>query len=112
MKVIKGLGEKYNLTVGTFGHAGDGNLHLTFMCDKRDKDEFERVERAVDELFNTTIEMGGTLSGEHGIGTAKQKWLEKGNLTRHHRVLAPPAQGHRPEGPVQPQQAGWSLNHG
>lgn len=47
------------------------------MCDKRDKDEFERVERAVDELFNTTIEMGGTLSGEHGIGTAKQKWLEK-----------------------------------
>ena len=77
MKVIKGLGEKYNLTVGTFGHAGDGNLHPTFMCDKRDKDEFERVERAVDELFNTTIEMGGTLSGEHGIGTAKQKWLEK-----------------------------------
>ena len=77
MKVIKDLGEKYNLTVGTFGHAGDGNLHPTFMCDKRDKDEFERVERAVDELFNTTIEMGGTLSGEHGIGTAKQKWLEK-----------------------------------
>ena len=77
MKVINGLAEKYNLTVGTFGHAGDGNLHPTFMCDKRDKDEFERVERAVDELFNTTIEMGGTLSGEHGIGTAKQKWLEK-----------------------------------
>ena len=77
MKVIKDLGEKYNLTVGTFGHAGDGNLHPTFMCDKRDKDEFERVERAVDELFNPPIEMGGTLSGEHGIGTAKQKWLEK-----------------------------------
>ena len=108
MKVIKGLGEKYNLTVGTFGHAGDGNLHPTFMCDKRDKDEFERVERAVDELFNTTIEMGGTLSGEH----RQTEVAGKGNLTRHHRVLAPPAQGHRPEGPVQPQQAGWSLNHG
>ena len=90
MKVIKGLGEKYNLTVGTFGHAGDGNLHPTFMCDKRDKDEFERVERAVDELFNTTIEMGGTLSGEHGIGTAKQKWLETVSYThldRHGRPL-------------------------
>ena len=77
VKLVNALAAKYNLTVGTFGHAGDGNLHPTFMCDKRDKDEFERVERAVDELFNATIEMGGTLSGEHGIGTAKQKWLEK-----------------------------------
>ena len=71
------IAARHHVTIGTFGHAGDGNLHPTFMCDKRDKDEFERVERAVDELFNTTIEMGGTLSGEHGIGTAKQKWLEK-----------------------------------
>ena len=77
MKVINGIAEKYNLLIGTFGHAGDGNLHPSFLCDRRDKDEFERVERAVDELFNTTIEMGGTLSGEHGIGTAKAKWLEK-----------------------------------
>ena len=76
-KGIKSLVEKYNLTVETFDHAGDGNLHLTFMCDKRDKDEFKRVEHAVDEHFNSTIEMGSTLSGEHGIGTAKQKWLEK-----------------------------------
>ena len=75
IKIINEIAQKYNLTVGTFGHAGDGNLHPTFMCDKRDKDEFERVERAVDELFNKTIEMNGTLSGEHGIGTAK--WLEK-----------------------------------
>ena len=77
MKAVNDIAKKYNVEVGTFGHAGDGNLHPTFLCDKRDKDEFERVERAVDELFNTTIEMGGTLSGEHGIGTAKQKWLEK-----------------------------------
>ena len=47
------------------------------MCDKRDKDEFERVERAVDELSNTTIEMGGTLSGEHGIGQARKALFEK-----------------------------------
>ena len=54
------IAARHHVTIGTFGHAGDGNLHPTFMCDKRDKDEFERVERAVDELFNTTIEMGGT----------------------------------------------------
>ena len=77
IKIINEIAQKYNLTVGTFGHAGDGSLHPAFMCDKRDKDEFERVERAVDELFNKTIEMNGTLSGEHGIGTAKAKWLEK-----------------------------------
>lgn len=77
MKVIRGLGEEYNLTVGTLGHVGDGNLHPTSICDKRDKDEFERVECVVDELFNTTIETGGTFSGERGIGTVKQKWLEK-----------------------------------
>ena len=52
------------------------------MCDKRDKDEFERVERAVDELFNTTIEMGGTLSGEHGIGIVKDVSLQLDAKTR------------------------------
>ena len=77
LEALDKIAARHHVTIGTFGHAGDGNLHPTFMCDKRDKDEFERVERAVDELFNTTIEMGGTLSGEHGIGTAKQKWLEK-----------------------------------
>lgn len=74
---INAIAAKYNVEVGTFGHAGDGNLHPTFMSDRRDKDEFERVELAVDELFNRTLELGGTLSGEHGIGTAKSKWLEK-----------------------------------
>ena len=64
------------MTIGTFGHAGDGNLHPSILCDKRDKEEFSRVERAVDELFNMALELGGTLSGEHGIGTAKKKWLE------------------------------------
>ena len=63
--------------VATFGHAGDGNLHPSILCDRRDKEEFSRVERAVDDLFNAALELGGTLSGEHGIGTAKIKWLEQ-----------------------------------
>ena len=71
------IAKKYNLMMGTFGHAGDGNLHPTILCDKRDKEEFARVEAAVDEIFDVALKLGGTLSGEHGIGTAKAKWMEK-----------------------------------
>lgn len=77
VRTVNDIAKKYNLFIGTFGHAGDGNLHPSILCDRRDKEEFARVEEAIDELFNRTIEMGGTLSGEHGIGTAKSKWLEK-----------------------------------
>ena len=78
--MIKNLNEiaaKYKVDMGTFGHAGDGNLHPTILCDKRDKEEFARVEAAVDEIFDVALKLGGTLSGEHGIGTAKAKWMEK-----------------------------------
>ncbi|MBQ6534435.1 MAG: FAD-binding protein, partial [Opitutales bacterium] len=64
IKTVNEIAAKYNLLVGTFGHAGDGNLHPSILCDKRDKEEFGRVEKAIDELFTRTIEMGGTLSGE------------------------------------------------
>lgn len=76
IETVNDVAAKYDLLVGTFGHAGDGNLHPSILCDRRDKEEFARVEKAIDELFTRTIEMGGTLSGEHGIGTAKAKWLE------------------------------------
>jgi len=77
--MILALGEiakKYKLGIATYGHAGDGNLHPTITCDERDKEEMERVHQAVDEIFHTAIELGGTLSGEHGIGVAKQKYME------------------------------------
>ena len=77
MRAITDIAAKYRVEVGTFGHAGDGNLHPTFLCDKRDADEFARVEAAIDEMFETAISLHGTLSGEHGIGTAKAKWMEK-----------------------------------
>ncbi|MBQ4566990.1 MAG: FAD-binding protein [Desulfovibrio sp.] len=77
MKAINDIAAKYKLEVGTFGHAGDGNLHPTFLCDKRDHNEYARVEEAIDELFDVAIKLQGTLSGEHGIGTAKAKWMEK-----------------------------------
>jgi glycolate oxidase len=69
------IGKKYNLTLGTFGHAGDGNLHPTILCDKRNQEEVARVHKAVDEIFEVALRFGGTLSGEHGIGVAKMKYL-------------------------------------
>jgi glycolate oxidase len=77
VRAINKIAEKYKIDIGTFGHAGDGNLHPTILTDKRDKDEFERVEQAIDEIFEVALSMQGTLSGEHGIGIAKSKWLEK-----------------------------------
>jgi glycolate oxidase len=69
------IGRKYKLVMGTFGHAGDGNLHPTILADKNDADEMARVHMAVDEIFATALKFGGTLSGEHGIGIAKMKYL-------------------------------------
>lgn len=76
VKKIKEISEKHQVNINNFGHAGDGNLHVTFMCDIRNKEQMERVEAAVDELFENTLKLGGTLSGEHGIGVTKSKFLE------------------------------------
>ncbi|MFO8031385.1 MAG: FAD-linked oxidase C-terminal domain-containing protein [Desulfohalobiaceae bacterium] len=77
VEAIGNLASKYDLTIGTFGHAGDGNLHPTFLTDRRDKQEFAKVEKAIDELFEAALALDGTLSGEHGIGLAKSKYLEQ-----------------------------------
>lgn len=68
---------KHGLTVGTFGHMGDGNLHPTFLTDERNHEEMERVHRALDEIVNRTLELGGTITGEHGVGLAKKPWLRR-----------------------------------
>jgi len=74
---LENIATKHNLTIGTFGHAGDGNLHPTILTDKRDQHEWERVETAIDEIFDRALALGGTLSGEHGTGIAKSRYLEK-----------------------------------
>jgi len=76
--MIRGTSEicdKYNLTVGIMAHAGDGNTHPMIITDKRDKEEWERVEKAISEIFQLTVDLGGTLSGEHGIGISKKPFL-------------------------------------
>lgn len=72
---LKDIARHYKLNLVIFGHAGDGNLHPNILCDQNDPDEMERVEKAVEELFKTAVELGGTLSGEHGIGTMKAPFL-------------------------------------
>jgi glycolate oxidase len=75
IRAIRSIAERYNLTIGTFGHAGDGNLHPTIITDESNAAEMARVHQAVDDIFDAAIGMGGTLSGEHGIGIAKKKYL-------------------------------------
>ncbi len=74
---IKSISSKYNLTFGNFGHAGDGNLHPTCLTDERDKDEIDRAMRAIEEIFLEAVRFGGTITGEHGVGLAKRKFLEQ-----------------------------------
>jgi glycolate oxidase len=71
------IAQKYGLDIGTFGHAGDGNLHPTILTDRRDKQEFARVEKAIEEIFDAALDLEGTLSGEHGIGLAKSQYMQK-----------------------------------
>ncbi|MDX8290405.1 glycolate oxidase subunit GlcD [Metabacillus indicus] len=70
------IAEKYSLNICTFGHAGDGNLHPTCLTDVRDHEEIERVEKAFEEIFIKAIELGGTITGEHGVGVMKAPYLE------------------------------------
>jgi glycolate oxidase len=71
------VAKKYNLRVGTFGHMGDGNLHPTFLTDERNHEEMERVHAAFREIFDEAIRLGGTITGEHGVGVAKREFLPK-----------------------------------
>ena len=76
--MIKGtveIGKKYNLTIGVMAHAGDGNTHPMIVTDKRDREEWKRVEKAVSEIFHLAVDLGGTLSGEHGIGLSKKPFI-------------------------------------
>jgi FAD/FMN-containing dehydrogenases len=74
---ISVIAGKYNLTCGTFGHMGDGNLHPTFLTDERDEEEMHRVHLALDAIVQKTLEVGGTITGEHGVGLAKKPWLKQ-----------------------------------
>lgn len=73
---IQEITNRYGLQICTFGHAGDGNLHPTCMTDARNEKEIERVEHAFEEIFAAAIDLGGTITGEHGVGIVKAPYLE------------------------------------
>jgi glycolate oxidase len=73
---VEGISKEIGLPLVVFGHAGDGNLHPNIIFDRRKPGEVERVEQAAAAIFRAALELGGTLSGEHGIGTLKREFLE------------------------------------
>jgi glycolate oxidase len=77
IRFVAAVAQKYKLRIGTFGHMGDGNLHPTFLTDERNQEEMHRVEEAFKEIFAEAIRLGGTITGEHGIGVAKKSFLPK-----------------------------------
>lgn len=68
---------KHRLDIATFGHFGDGNVHPTVLTDETDADEMERVHRAFSDIVDKTLELGGTITGEHGVGLAKKPYLPR-----------------------------------
>lgn len=77
VKLLRGISAKYGLQIVIFGHAGDGNLHPNILFDKRIPEQWKAVEQMVAEIFDAALSVGGTLSGEHGVGVLKRPYLEK-----------------------------------
>lgn len=77
IRFVDQVARKHRLRVGTFGHMGDGNLHPTFLTDERNHAEMERIHEAFREIFDEAIRLGGTITGEHGVGVAKKGFLPK-----------------------------------
>jgi len=72
---ISEIGTKHEVKIVNFGHAGDGNIHINILIDPSVPEEMERAENAVGDIFKETVNLGGTLSGEHGVGNTKSKYL-------------------------------------
>jgi glycolate oxidase len=75
IRFIQEVAARHQLRIATFGHMGDGNLHPTFLTDESNAREMERVEHAMQEIFDYAVKLGGTITGEHGVGIAKKKFL-------------------------------------
>jgi glycolate oxidase len=77
LREIERIASAHDVRCGTFGHAGDGNLHPTFVWDRGDDAAEERAHAACEELYRAAIALGGTLTGEHGVGAARREFLEE-----------------------------------
>lgn len=102
IRFVDHIAKKYQLRIGTFGHMGDGNLHPTFLTDERNEAEMARVHRAFQEIFEEAIRLGGTITGEHGIGVAKKDFLPKFAGDASMRVMRHLRQALDPKGILNP----------
>jgi glycolate oxidase len=86
---IATIAERHGVLVGTFGHAGDGNMHPTLVFDHRDEDAVARARTAFDAIVRLALELGGTSTGEHGVGLLKRPYLqdELGEALAVHRAV-------------------------
>lgn len=75
IRFIQDASKRHRVRIGTFGHMGDGNLHPTFLTDERNVEEMHSVEAAMEEIFSYALQLGGTITGEHGVGLAKKRFL-------------------------------------
>ena len=88
VKAFQEIAAKYNVVIATYGHASDGNLHTKMVIDPTNRDEWERGVKAVDEIFDVCIELGGTVTGEHGVGIAKAPNFQKERASELSTIIA------------------------
>nr|WP_206314361.1 FAD-linked oxidase C-terminal domain-containing protein [Streptomyces coryli] len=99
---IDDIAEQYGLYVSTIGHAGDGNLHPSVIFDKTDPDAMRRAREAYDAIMAAALELGGTITGEHGVGTLKREWLARELEPRELRLQQDVKRALDPEGLFNP----------
>lgn len=87
VRFIQETAKKHQLKIATFGHMGDGNLHPTFLTNEKNQEEMSRVENAMGEIFDYAIALGGTITGEHGVGLAKKPFLTRALGQTNFRIM-------------------------
>ena len=102
IRFIEQTAAKHRLDIATFGHFGDGNLHPTFLTNERDTAEMHRVEEAMKEIFDYALSLGGTITGEHGVGLAKRAYLRQQLGEGSYRLLEMVKRAVDPEGVLNP----------
>ena len=75
LRILRGLSESTGIRIVNFGHAGDGNIHVNLMVDRNNREEYEKARKLVGDIFRATLELGGTISGEHGVGLTKKEYI-------------------------------------